>query len=47
VISAVALALIDRFLSPKPAAEHEPAPAGGSGNNVPPVAGEPEPQAAG
>jgi uncharacterized protein (TIGR00645 family) len=47
VISAVALALIDRFLSPKPAAEHEPAPAGGSGNNVPPAAPEPAPQAAG
>ena len=43
VISAVALALIDRFLSPKPAAEHEPAPAGGSGNNVPPP---PEPAVA-
>jgi uncharacterized membrane protein YqhA len=45
VVSAVALALIDRFLSPKPAAEHEPN-ADGSGNNVPPpapAAGEPAP----
>jgi uncharacterized protein (TIGR00645 family) len=44
VVSAVALALIDRFLSPK-SPEHEPKPADGSGNNVPPppATGPPEP----
>ena len=49
VISAVALALIDRFLSPK-TAEHEPQRTDGSGNIFPPPAPatpEPAPQAAG
>jgi uncharacterized protein (TIGR00645 family) len=36
VVSAVALALIDRYLSPK-AGEHEGQGSNGAGNNVPPV----------